>query len=45
MTYNSVIDTQFANFVTQVEQQKSTVKQSLEELGMLKASLMQQYFG
>ena len=39
------LQTQFADFVTEVEKQKSTVKQSLEELGMLKASLMQKYFG
>lgn len=39
------LQTQFADFVTEVEQQKSTVKQSLDELGTLKASLMQQYFG
>ena len=35
----------FYSFVVQVEKQKSTVKQSLDELGMLKASLMQKYFG
>ena len=39
------LQTQFADFVTKVEKQKTTVKQSLEELGTLKASLMQKYFG
>ena len=36
---------QFAAFVEEVEKEKATVKQSLEWLNTLKASLMQDYFG
>lgn len=39
------LQTQFADFVTEVEQQKTTVKQSLEQLETLKKKLMQDYFG
>ncbi len=35
---------QFASFVTQVDQSKSTIQQSLAQLETLKKSLMQQYF-
>ncbi len=37
--------TQFAAFVEEVEQNKTTIKQSLEWLNTLKAKLMQDYFG
>lgn len=36
---------QFAEFVQQVDEVKSPVKQSLEKLETLKKSLMQEYFG
>ena len=36
---------QFADFVTKVEQQKSTVQKSIDRLETLKKSLMQEYFG
>ena len=36
---------QFANFVSQVEKQKVTVRQSIDKLETLKKSLMQEYFG
>ncbi len=36
---------QFANFVVQVDKSKLAVKKSLEQLEILKKSLMQQYFG
>ncbi|MCD8188987.1 MAG: restriction endonuclease subunit S [Clostridiales bacterium] len=36
---------QFATFVTQTDQTKSTIQASLEELETLKKSLMQEYFG
>ena len=39
------LQNQFADFVTEVEKQKSTVKQSLEQLETLKKKLMQDYFG
>ena len=39
------LQTQFAAFVEEVEKEKATVKQSLEWLNTLKASLMQDYFG
>ena len=39
------LQTQFADFVTEVEKQKSKVKQSLEQLEILKKKLMQDYFG
>ena len=39
------LQTQFAAFVEEVEKEKATVKQSLEELGVLKNKLMQDYFG
>ena len=39
------LQTQFADFVTQVDKQKSLTKQSLEKLETLKKSLMQEYFG
>lgn len=39
------LQNQFAAFVEEVEKEKSTVKQSLEWLNTLKASLMQDYFG
>ncbi len=37
--------TQFAAFVEEVEQNKTTIKQSLEWLNTLKSKLMQDYFG
>lgn len=39
------LQTQFADFLAQVEKQKATVKKSLEKLETLKKSLMQEYFG
>ena len=36
---------QFAAFVERVNQQKQTVRQSLEKLELLKKALMQEYFG
>ena len=36
---------QFADFVQQVDKEKSSVEQSLEKLETLKKSLMQEYFG
>jgi len=42
---NINLQTQFADFVTQVDKQKSLTKQSLEKLETLKKSLMQEYFG
>lgn len=39
------LQTQFADFVTKVEQQKATVQKSIDKLEMLKKSLMQEYFG
>ncbi len=39
------LQNQFAEFVEEVEKEKATVKQSLEWLNTLKASLMQDYFG
>ena len=39
------LQTQFADFVTKVEQQKATVQKSIEKLETLKNSLMQEYFG
>lgn len=36
---------QFADFVTKVEQQKTTVQKSIDKLETLKKSLMQEYFG
>lgn len=36
---------QFADFVAQVEKQKTTVQQSIDKLEILKKSLMQEYFG
>lgn len=39
------LQNQFADFVTKVEQQKSTVQKSIEKLEILKKSLMQEYFG
>ena len=39
------LQNQFAAFVEEVEKEKATVKQSLEWLNTLKASLMQEYFG
>lgn len=38
------LQNQFASFVTQVDQSKSTIQQSLTQLETLKKSLMQQYF-
>lgn len=38
------LQNQFASFVTQVDQSKSTIQQSLAQLETLKKSLMQQYF-
>lgn len=35
----------FADFVGEVTQQRLTIQQSLDKLGMLKKSLMQEYFG
>ena len=39
------LQTLFADFITKVEQQKSTVQKSIEKLETLKKSLMQEYFG
>ena len=39
------LQNKFAAFVEQVEKTKSTIKKSLEELNLLKDSLMQKYFG
>lgn len=39
------LQNQFADFVTQVEKQKSTIQQSIDKLETLKKSLMQKYFG
>lgn len=39
------LQNQFADFVEQVENQKSAVQQSIEKLEILKKSLMQEYFG
>lgn len=39
------LQTQFADFVTKVEQQKATVQKSINRLETLKKSLMQEYFG
>jgi type I restriction enzyme S subunit len=39
------LQNQFATFVEKVDQTKASIKKSLEQLGTLKASLMQQYFG
>ena len=39
------LQNQFADFVTKVEQQKSTVQKSIDKLETLKKSLMQKYFG
>ena len=36
---------QFATFVEQTDKSKFEIQQSLEELEILKKSLMQQYFG
>ena len=37
--------TQFADFVQQVEKSKATIQQGLEKLELLKSALMQEYFG
>ena len=39
------LQNQFADFVTKVDQQKSTVQKSIDKLETLKKSLMQEYFG
>lgn len=39
------LQNQFANFVERVDQQKQTVRQSLEKLELMKKALMQEYFG
>ena len=39
------LQTQFVDFVTQVEKQKATVQKSIDKLETLKKSLMQEYFG
>ena len=39
------LQNQFADFVTQVKEQKATVQQSIDKLETLKKSLMQEYFG
>lgn len=39
------LQNKFAAFVEQVEKTKSTIKKSLDELNLLKDSLMQKYFG
>ena len=39
------LQNQFADFVTQVEKQKSTIQQSIDKLKTLKESLIQKYFG
>ena len=39
------LQNRFADFVAQIEKQKTTVKMSLEKLETLKKSLMQEYFG
>lgn len=40
-----VLQTQFADFVQQVEKTKATVQQGLDRLNLLKSALMQEYFG
>ena len=40
-----LLQEQFANFVVQVDQSKSTVQQGLDKLETLKKALMQEYFG
>ncbi len=40
-----VLQQQFADFVTRIDRQKSTLQQSLNKLEVLKKSLMQKYFG
>ena len=39
------IQNEFAHFVEQTDKSKFTIKQSLEQLEILKKSLMQKYFG
>ena len=39
------LQSQFADFVQQVEKSKATVQQGLERLNLLKSALMQEYFG
>ena len=39
------LQTQFADFVQQVEKSKATVQQGLDRLNLLKSALMQEYFG
>lgn len=39
------VQQEFSDFVTQVENQKATVQQSINKLETLKKSLMQEYFG
>ena len=39
------LQNKFAAFVEQTEKTKSTIKKSLDELNLLKYSLMQKYFG
>lgn len=39
------LQNQFADYVQQVEQSKTTITQSLEKLEILKQALMQEYFG
>lgn len=39
------LQTQFADFVTKVEQQKTIAQKSIDKLETLKKSLMQEYFG
>ena len=39
------LQSEFAAFVEQVDQQKQTVQQSLEKLELMKKALMQEYFG
>lgn len=39
------VQNQFADFVTKVEKQKTTVQKSIDKLETLKKSLMQEYFG
>ena len=39
------LQTQFADFVQQVDKSKAAVQQALEKLNLLKSALMQEYFG
>ena len=39
------LQNRFASFVERIDQQKQTVRQSLEKLELMKKALMQEYFG